>query len=267
MTAYEPLAAPHSEVASSTTQQVARILSWNALYGASLADQAAYAHALMTPLQDEVPPVALVIQECTKPLKHYLQENYDHVYFHAGITIKGIQQGICMVSQQPAEVSWFKDWPSVTTKSLQDSREYMRAVVPIDGIGHTALYGIHLTHPHWWWKLSLYKRRAVEAAAVYQRLSQETGPFIGIGDMNTARDHAVSRLFDLSSLGAHVVPNYTEKSWGFGSADSPRLFSVDKAFVSQELAGNVTVQTVPKIVRGVKNPSDHRAIELSIVTS
>ncbi len=245
---------------------------WNALLLAAPEQQAAYAQALFA----ATVPQVLFLDECRPDTADILRDKGLAVDFPDKPTqmYKGVAYGVAVVSTEELNVRRVRKWPEIAYSGkiggipfgdpFYDNRESVRAEVEHPDLGVIAVWAAHISQPHYVWEPKLNQRRRHEWAANGQLLANEDGPFLWMADTNTIRASKVEQALELERLGAQLLPHLKGRTWAPEFMPDHPVFYLDRVAASHQLIGRTTLTTMPQVVRGVRNPSDHAAIVATV---
>ena len=239
------------------------------------AQQIEYFHAL----QEEYTPDVMFLTEQRESLVSELAPQKYHVDFSPAICDRRHGwEGIAVVSRLPKEQttitreqSWIGE--PILNYLRHDARELVRVEVPTE-VGRRALYVGHIFHPHHLHYPMFGITRPHQWRHLRNRLANEPLPYAFFADTNTLSARAVERGLQPSRTRAVLLPHngegsqrtwrpvgpvtdYMRRRLGIDIRD---VLYLDRCAVREDLVMHASLETVPTVVNGVKNPSDHRPI-------
>lgn len=259
-----------------------KIAYWNALAKKNIeAEQIDYYHAL----QEEYEPDILFITECREPLASELTP-----YKYGGVDyspcIKDRRhgwEGIAVITRFALdqnsirrEQSWYGN--PIKNKLRYDARELVCVKTPTDKGPIDAMAG-HIIHPHHLLQHPSFNlTRPKQWRFLRDKLIAEERSFVWLADTNTLFRRSVNTGLEPSRTGAVLLPHTGEgnqRTWRpigpvtgtlqkITGIEIGEVLTLDRAAVSSDLAEHSDLTTLPNVIAGVVNPSDHRAILLSI---
>lgn len=245
------------------------------------AEQLAYFHAL----QDAYEPDVLFLTELRSGLVSELAPEKYHVdYAHAIKDRRHGWEGIGIVTrfhEDEVKITREQSWNGEPIRNYlrYDARELVRIEVPT-AFGRIALYAGHIFHPHHLHYPVFGVTRPHQWRHLRNRLANEPLPFAWFADTNTLSARAVNRGLQPLRTKAQLLPHDGEgpqRTWRpvgpvtdflrhHLAIDVPDVLYLDRAAVRSDLATRTQLETIPTFVDGVKNPSDHRPIMLTIAS-
>jgi hypothetical protein len=240
-----------------------RVAYWNMLFNAPVTEQMRYL--------EELGHVAstILLTECPAETAKILKYDYEYVDVDERMSFKGRRYGMVVLSQDEVDVKRSTPWPAINYTGplgeYRDHRDVVRVKVPHGRLGDIAVYGAHISHPHYIWRPRINMRRGQEWRAHARLLAEEELPFLWMADTNTFLASTVSERLRLAETDAKLLQHVSGPTWGPGMLAPSKMLYLDRVAASGELAEHTTLHTLPHNLNGVRCPSDHRPV-LAVVS-